>query len=251
MTRRGLGEASGTGLFPAAIDQSDSTDEARPHYHGHRARLRERFLKEPSALPDYELLEMILAMAQPRLDTKPVAKALLAKFHNSLAEIVSASPDSLREVEGIGEVSVVALKALQETAQRLLRPKMRETDVISSWSALLDYLTARAAYDAIEQFRVLYLDRKNRIIADEALARGTVDHTPVYPREVVKRALELQASALIMVHNHPSGDPKPSRADIDMTNKVKEAAAIVGVTLHDHIIVSRGGNVSFRSTGLI
>ncbi len=237
---------------PALLAPGPPTSAAKKSdNHGHRDRLRERFLKEPSALPDYELLEMILAMAQPRVDTKSIAKALLKTFNDDLSEIVSADVETLRRVPGIGPISVVALKALQETVQRLLRPAMNTADVISSWTALIGYLTAKAAYDSIEQFRVLYLDRKNRIIADEAQQRGTVDHTPVYPREVVKRALELNASAVIMVHNHPSGDPKPSRADIEMTRKVRDAVAAVNITLHDHVVVSRGGHVSFKSEGLL
>lgn len=225
--------------------------DPKPDHYGHRQRLRERFLREPAALPDYELLEMLLALAQPRGDTKPAAKALLRRFNDSFAEVISADPAALQDVDGVGAVSVVALKCVQEAAQRLLRPKANASDMISSWGALVDYLTAKAAYGAVEQFRVIHLDRKNKLIADEAQQRGTVDHTPVYPREVAKRALELNASAVVICHNHPSGDPRPSAPDIDMTRKIKEALAAVGITLHDHVIVSRGGPVSFRAQGLL
>ena len=189
-------------------------------------------------------------MAQPRADTKPIAKELLRKF-GSFAEVISAEADALRDIKGIGDAGVVSLKAVQAAAQRLLQTKVKQAPILSSWAALIDYCTATMAYNTVEQFRVMYLDRKNKLIADEEQQRGTVDHTPVYPREVVKRALELNASSLIMVHNHPSGDPKPSQADIEMTRKVKDAAAAVGLTLHDHVIVSRGGHVSFKTQGLL
>jgi DNA repair protein RadC len=224
--------------------------EPAPHYHGHRDRLRARFLKAPDSLQDYELLELLLFTAIPRRDTKPLAKALIARF-GSFGEVISASPEALMDTDGVKDVTAAMLKAVQVAAQRLLQTKVKDMPLISSWNDLIAYCTAQMAYNPIEQFRVLYLDRKNRLIADEAQAEGTVDHTPVYPREVVKRALELNASAVIMVHNHPSGDPKPSRADIDMTRKVKDAAAAVNITLHDHVIVSRGGHTSFKSQGLL
>ena len=206
---------------------------------------------EPGAVPDYELLEMLLALGRPRVDTKPAAKALLRRFNDSFAEVISADPVELEKVDGVRATSVVALKCVQEAAQRLLRPKVNAGDMISSWGALVDYLTAKAAYGAVEQFRVIYLDRKNKLIADEPQQRGTVDHTPVYPREVAKRALELKASAVVVCHNHPSGDPKPSQPDVEMTRKIKDALAALGIALHDHVIVSRGGPVSFRSLGLL
>jgi DNA repair protein RadC len=241
---KGLDDAGGS-LFPA----DDSTSSKAGHL-GHRERLRARFLEAgPDALADYELLELLL-FAVPRIDTKPLAKALIERF-GSFAEVISRSEQELRSVDGVGDTVVVTLKSVQAAAQRLLRTKVVDKPVISSWSALLDYCTAQMAYNPIEQFRLMFLDRKNRLIADEPQAEGTVDHTPVYPREVVKRALELNACALIMVHNHPSGDPKPSRADIEMTRKVKDAAAAVGLTLHDHVIVSRGGALSFRTEGLL
>jgi len=221
-----------------------------PHA-GHRERLRERFLKAPDALPDYELLEMLLFAARTRGDTKPLAKALLHKF-KTLAAVLGAEPSRLREVDGADSDAVVAaLKLVQEAASRLARAAVRERTVISSWQALLDYCQIRLAQETTEQFRVLFLDRKNALIEDEPLQRGTVDHTPVYPREVVKRALELGASALIMVHNHPSGDPAPSRADIDMTHQVRDAARAVGIQLHDHIVVGNGRHASFKSLGLL
>lgn len=225
--------------------------ESQAGHLGHRARLRERFLKGGAeALPDYELLEVLLWQAIPRKDTKPIAKALLAAF-GSYADALAAPPEKLLAVEGIGEAAVVAIKSVQAAAQRMLQAGIKSVDVISSFQALLDYCKARMAFGAIEQFRVLYLDRKNKLLRDEAQAEGTVDHTPVYPREVVKRALDVGASSIIMVHNHPSGDPTPSRADIDMTRKVKEACGAVGITLHDHVVIGRGGYVSFKTEGLL
>ncbi|MDX2142312.1 MAG: DNA repair protein RadC [Rhodospirillaceae bacterium] len=254
MATKGLGDAGGQDLFrePKTLQSSsEQVDQTEPDHIGHRQRLRERFLAGGTdSLPDYELLELMLFMAQPRADTKPIAKELLRRF-GSFAEVISAEADALRDVKGIGDAGVVALKAAQAAAQRLLRAKVKSQPVVGSFSALIDYCTAQIAYNAVEQFRVIYLDKKNKVIADEEQQKGTVDHTPVYPREVVKRALELNASALIMVHNHPSGDPKPSQADIDMTRKVKEAAGTVGLVLHDHIIVSRGGHASFKTMGLL
>lgn len=227
-----------------------TSDEPAPHYHGHRERLRARFLSAPDSLQDYELLELLLFFVIPQRDTKPLAKALIQKF-GSFGEVISASPEALMEAKGVKEMTATMFKAVQVAAQRLLQTKVKDQPLISSWNDLIAYCTAQMAYNPIEQFRVLYLDRKNRLIADEAQSEGTVDHTPVYPREVVKRALELNASAILMVHNHPSGDPKPSRADIEMTRKVKEAAAAVNITLHDHVIVSRGGHTSFKTQGLL
>lgn len=245
--RKGLEDAASAAELPGLAPAS----QAEPHYHGHRDRLRARFLSAGAEnLPDYEVLELLLFGVIPQKDTKPIAKALLAKF-GSFDEVLAASPDALMDIKGIKGSAAAMLKAVQASIQLALRTRVRNADVISSWNDVLDYCKARMAHEPNEQFRIIFLDRKNRIIADEAQQRGTVDHTPVYPREVVKRALELNASALLMVHNHPSGDPKPSRADIEMTRKVKDAAAAVGITLHDHVIVSRGGHVSFRSEGLI
>jgi DNA repair protein RadC len=222
----------------------------KPHYTGHRARLRERFLADPEAMPDYELLELLLCLAQPRGDVKPLAKALLARF-GGFAEVVSAEPEKLRSVKGLGETGVAALKTAQATAVRLLRDRVRNQPVLSSWDRLLDYCRAAMAYGPVEQFRLLFLDTRNRLIADEPQQKGTVNHTPVYPREVVRRALELHASAIILVHNHPSGDPTPSKADIQMTLQIRNAAHAVGVSLHDHVIVGRDGHVSFKAQGLL
>lgn len=223
----------------------------KPHYHGHRQRLRERFLEGgPDALPDYELVELLLFMAQPRGDMKPVAKALLDRF-GSFAKVVTAPAEELRKVPGVGDAAVAALKTAQAAAVRLLRQEAEERPVISGWQNLLSYVRAAMAHESVEQFRLLFLDKKNRLIADEVQQRGTVDHTPLYPREVVKRALELSASAIIMVHNHPSGDPTPSGADIEMTKLVKEAAEKLGIQVHDHVVVGRDDHVSFRSLGLL
>jgi len=235
-------------------DGSDSAagpGAAKPHFLGHRERLRLRVLEGGTeALPDYELLEFLLFMAQPRRDTKPLAKALLARFRG-IAGVLSAEPDSLLAVPGMGEASVAALKAAREAGLRVLRAEVAKGPVLSSWQQLLDYCQAAAGHAEVEEFRLLFLDRKNALIADERQQRGTIDHTPVYPREVVKRALELGAAALIMVHNHPSGDPTPSKADIEMTREVQKAAAVLGVTLHDHVILGRGRHASLRSLGLI
>ncbi|MDP7652724.1 MAG: DNA repair protein RadC [Rhodospirillales bacterium] len=222
-----------------------------PDYIGHRKRLRERFLKVgPDGLADYELLELLLFGAQPRRDVKPLAKALMQRF-GSFSEVISADPQAMTEVPGIGESAVIALKSAQAAAQRLIGGKVLGRPVLSNWQALLDYCQTSMAFAKIEQFRILYLNNRNVLIADEMQQQGTVDHTPVYPREVVKRALELGATALIMVHNHPSGDPTPSRADIEMTRHVQEAGEKLGLTLHDHIIVSNGGHASFKEMGLL
>src|SRR5215472_4346983 len=235
-------------------DGSDSAagpGAAKPHFLGHRERLRLRVLEGGTeALPDYELLEFLLFMAQPRRDTKPLAKALLARFRG-IAGVLSAEPDSLLAVPGMGEASVAALKAAREAGLRVLRAEVAKGPVLSSWQQLLDYCQAAAGHAEVEEFRLLFLDRKKALIADERQQRGTIDHTPVYPREVVKRALELGASALIMVHNHPSGDPTPTKADIEMTREVQKAAAVLGVTLHDHVILGRGRHTSLKSLGLI
>ena len=226
---------------------SDDGDQ----HSGHRTRLRQRFLAAGAeALADYELLELLLFLAKPRGDVKPLAKRLIARF-GSFAEAVSAPAAALREVDGMGEASIAALKTAQAAASRLLGQPLRDRPLLSSWTQLLDYCRVAMAHEPVEEVRVLYLDRKNRLIRDERQGRGTVDHTPLYPREVVKRALELGASALIVVHNHPSGDPSPSQADIAMTRQLAEAAAALGLVLHDHLIVARGGHTSFRAAGLL
>ena len=215
----------------------------------HRRRLRDRFLEGgAAAMPDYELLELLLFRALPRCDVKPVARRLIETF-GDFARVLSAPPDRLKTVRGVGPAVVLELKIAEAAAHRLARSKVIRKPVISSWDAVLDYCHTTMSHLETEQFRVLYLDRKNVLIADEEQARGTVDHVPVYPREVVKRALELNASALILVHNHPSGDPTPSEADIAMTKEVQKACGVLGLTLHDHIIVGAGREVSLRGRG--
>ncbi len=226
-------------------------DKEKPHYLGHRQRLRERFLATGGeGMPDYELLELLLAQAIPRRDVKPLAKALLDRF-GDFAGVIAATPDQLGTVSGMGDASVAALKVAQASAVRLLRQRVMRRNVIDSWDRLVDYCTAAMAHEAVEQLRLLFLDRKNTLIADEKQQQGTVDHTPLYTREVVKRALELGASALIVVHNHPSGDPTPSQGDIKMTRDVRDALEKIGVTLHDHLVIGRNGHESFRARGLL
>ncbi len=222
-----------------------------PHYHGHRERLRRRVLdKGVDSLSDLEVLEYLLFGARPRGDTKPLAKALLKRF-GSLAGVLSASPGELAAVDDLGEASIAALKIVPEAARRLALEEASEQPVIASWEKLLTYCRIAMGREKVEQFRLLFLDKKNRLIADELQQRGTVDHTPVYPREVIKRALELGASALILVHNHPSGDATPSKADIEMTREVQEAAAKLGIAVHDHIVISKSGHISFKTLGLL
>jgi DNA repair protein RadC len=226
-------------------------EPAEPHYLGHRDRLRERFLASgPDAFPDYEMLELLLFTAIPRRDVKPLAKTLLNRF-GSFAEVIAAPRDRLLEVDGIGENVVVQLKIVEAAALRLAKTKLIGKPALSSWNALLDYCKAAMARGVREEFRTLFLDRKNILIADEVQSTGTIDHTPVYPREIVKRALELGASALILVHNHPSGDPTPSRADIDMTHEIVAAAKPLNIAVHDHLVIGRSGHVSFKSLGLL
>lgn len=223
----------------------------KPHYLGHRQRLKKRFLRAgENALADYELIELLLFLAVPRRDVKPMAKDLLTLF-DSFAEVISAEPARLKEVSGVGDNVVIAFKMIREGALKLSQEQLLNKPVVSSWQALLDYCHASMAYHKKEQFRILYLNRKNVLIADELQQEGTVDHTPVYPREVIKRALELGASALILVHNHPSGDPTPSRDDIEMTKEINDAGKKLGVILHDHVIVAKGSHVSFKALGLL
>jgi len=226
-------------------------DVAKPHYLGHRERLRKRFRDGgPNALPDYELLELVLFRAMPRRDTKPLAKAILARF-GTFAEAMNAPEDLLLEVPGLGEAAATEIKLIRAAALRLVQGEVLERPVLSSWQQVLDYCRAAMGFEAKEQFRILFLDKRNQMIADEVQQQGTVDHTPVYVREVVKRALELSATAIVLVHNHPSGDPTPSRADIEMTKQIVAAAKPLGVVVHDHIIVGKQGHVSFRGLGLI
>ncbi len=237
-----------TGLLPSVTKAAKAVPD---HVHGHRARLKDRFRASgPDALPDYELLEMVLYGAIRRGDTKPLAKRLLARF-GTFAEVINAPDDLLCEVDGVGEVTVTQLKLVRAAALRLMKGQIAERPLLASWSAVIDYVRAAQGFEVRELFRILFVDKKNRLIADEVQQRGTVDHTPVYVREVVKRALELSATAIVLVHNHPSGDPTPSRADIDMTRMIVDAARPLGITVHDHIIVGRDGHASFRTLKLI
>jgi DNA repair protein RadC len=239
--------------MPAAGLSAEAPPEALapPGHLGHRARLRQRLLAAgPEALQDYELLEMVLFLALPRCDTKPISRALLARF-GSFANAVAAPPPELRSVQGVGEAGAAALKTVQAAALRLARAEVQDRPLLNSWDRLIDYLTVALAREKVEHVHVLFLDTRNRLLADEGQGRGTVNHTPAYPREIVKRALELQATAMILVHNHPSGDPTPSRADIDMTAEIKAAAAVFGIVLHDHLVMGAGRHVSFRQSGLL
>lgn len=225
--------------------------EPDQHYRGHRQRLRERFRKAGShALQNYELLELILFRAIPRRDIKPLAKALLARF-GDLSFIFSASVEDLRGVPGITENMITELKLVEAVALEVGKSRILHKPLLSSWDNLIEYYRAKTADKSIEEFHVLFLDKKNQIIADEMMGRGTVDHAPVYPREIIKRALQLDASALVLMHNHPSGDPAPSRADIDMTRKIQDLASGFSIRLHDHIIIGRQYEVSFKNMGLI
>lgn len=237
-----LAATEAPGVRPARKTGSEANLHA-----GHRERLRDRFMSVGAeALADYELLELVLFAAIPRQDTKPVAKRLLARF-GSFSEIAHAEPAHLKEVEGVGDAVVTQLKLMRATALRLMQQTVMNKPVLGTWATVLAYCRAAMGYEAQEQFRILFLDKKNRLIADEIQQKGTVDHTPVYVREVVKRALELSATALILVHNHPSGDPTPSRADVDMTRMIVAAAQPLGVTIHDHIIVGRNGHASLKA----
>jgi len=225
--------------------------ESQPHYVGHRDRLRARFRDAGAeAISDYELLELILFRTIPQRDLKPLAKELLLKF-GSFAEVLAAPPARLMEVKGIKEATATDLKIVQAAASRLARGQVKKRPVLLSWTAVLDYCRTAMAFSDKEQFRVLFLDKRNQVITDEVQQTGTVDHTPVYPREVVKRALELSATALILVHNHPSGDPTPSQADIQMTQSIVGIAKPLGIAVHDHIIVGKDGHKSLRGMKLI
>jgi DNA repair protein RadC len=223
----------------------------QPHFVGHRERLKARFREAgAAALADYELLELLLFHAMPRRDTKPIAKALLARF-GSFSEVLAAPEPLLLEVAGVGESAATYLKLVLAAVQRFGRDAMRTRPLLGSGAAVVDYCRTVMAYEPVEQFRILFLDKRNALIADEVQQVGTVDHTPVYPREIVKRALELSATAIILAHNHPSGDPTPSRADIQMTRTIVEIAKPLGITVHDHIVVGKDGHVSFRAMKLI
>lgn len=230
---------------------SGEAQQETPHYHGHRQRLRDRFLAGGSvALADYELLEMILFASKPRGDVKPLAKKLIATF-GSFAKVVTATPEQLYKIEGMGDAAVASILLTHAATERLLREQVIDKPLIQGWSALLDYAKASMAHKKIEEFRILFLNRRNELVHDEVQQRGTIDHTPVYTREVVKRALELGASSIILMHNHPSGDHTPSKADIEITQQVVEATKSVGIKVHDHLIISERGHYSFRSNGII
>lgn len=229
----------------------DGLQEDAPHYHGHRERLRARFRDAGGdAFSDYEMLELLLFRALPRRDVKPLAKQLIARF-GSFAEVISAPVARLAEVKGLGDSAITELKIVQAAANRLAKGAVHKRPVLSSWSAVLNYCRTAMAFADKEQLRVLFLDKRNQLITDEVQQVGTVDHTPVYPREVVKRALELSATAIIIVHNHPSGDPTPSQADIQMTHAIVEIAKPLGIAVHDHIIVGKEGHASFKGLKLI
>ena len=233
-------------------DPSDQSEPAEaPHYHGHRERLRDRFHGVgPDALSDYELLEMVLFAAQPRRDMKPLAKSLIKKF-GSFAEVIHAPEARLREVKGVGDVTINGLKLIAAAASRIAKGELKQRTMLSSWNDVIDYCRTSMAFADKEQFRILFLDKRNQLIADEVQQTGTVDHTPVYPREVIKRALELSATAILLVHNHPSGDPTPSQADIQMTRAIIDIASPLGIAVHDHLIVGKNGHASLKGLKLI
>jgi DNA repair protein RadC len=254
-----MGQSFNEPFLPIMAAVGDA-DEAEPqaltgrlpsYIADHRQRLRDRFLQGGGvALPDYEMLELVLFRAIPRQDVKPLARLLLDTF-GDFNRVITASSARLQMVKGAGPAVVLELKLVEAAAQRMMRARVLQKPILSSWDALLDYCHTTMAHRETEQFRVLFLDRKNVLIADEEQARGTVDHVPVYPREIVKRALELNASALILVHNHPSGDPTPSDADLSMTAQVKEACQALGLVLHDHLIIGKSRELSFRSSGYL
>lgn len=257
---RGMAHSFKEPLLPLVAPHGGNDDEAAPvaltgrlpsYISDHRQRLRDRFMQAGGqALPDYELLELILFRAIPRQDVKPLARLLLDTF-GDFNRVISASPARLQMVKGAGSAVVLELKLVEAAAQRMMRARVIHRPILSSWDALLDYCHTTMAHRETEQFRLLFLDRKNVLIADEEQSRGTVDHVPVYPREVVKRALELNASALILVHNHPSGDPTPSDADMTMTRQVQEACTALGLVLHDHLIIGKQRELSFRASGYL
>jgi len=223
----------------------------KPHYHGHRERLRERFRSAGAeALSDYELMEMVLFRALPRRDVKPLAKALIATF-GSFAEAVHAPPGRLKEIDGLGEAAITELQLVAAAAGRIAKGQLKRRTALSSWTQVIDYCRSGMAFAEKEQFRILFLDKRNQLIADEVQQTGTIDHTPVYPREVIKRALEVSATAVILVHNHPSGDPTPSAADVQMTKAIVSIAAPLGIAVHDHIIIGKNGHASLKSMKLM
>ena len=242
------------GMFvpmPAKPSEPRGRPAETPHYHGHRERLRERFHGAgPDALSDYELLEMALFPALPRRDTKPLAKTLLRTF-GSFAEVIHAPETRLREVDGVGDAAITQLKLIAAAASRIAKGQLKARTMLSSWNDVIDYCRTSMAFADKEQFRILFLDKRNQLISDEVQQTGTVDHTPVYPREVIKRALELSATAILLVHNHPSGDPTPSPADVKTTKDISQAASVFDISVHDHLIIGHGRYVSLRDLGLI
>lgn len=257
--RKGMKESAAhfTSLEPALIPLPDidllepETETKQPHYLGHRQRLRARFSEaQGKGMPDYEILELLLFACKPQGDVKPLAKALIERF-GSLGKVLSASPEELIAVDGVGENTAVVLKVIREAGLRLLKEETQEMPVLQNWKALLEYCRAAMGHEKTEQFRVLFMNHKYRLITDEVQQRGTVDHTPVYPREVIKRALELQASSVILVHNHPSGDPKPSPEDIEITRQISQAGSVMGILVHDHLIIAGQKHYSFASNGLL
>jgi DNA repair protein RadC len=252
-----LGSTANRALATPLPTHGSDAEQPRPsgdegaHHLGHRKRLRARFLEAGAqALADYELLELVLFRAIPQRDLKPLAKSLLARF-GSFAEVISAPKERLAEIKGLSDAAVVELKIVQAAAQRLVRGEIKRRPVLSSWSNVLDHCRSAMAFADKEQFRILFLDKRNQLIADEVQQTGTVDHTPVYPREVVKRALELSATAVILVHNHPSGDPTPSRADIEMTRAIVDVARPLGIAVHDHLIIGKDGHASLKALKLM
>ncbi len=240
--------------MPPAKPKSGMSDAAPaevPHYLGHRDRLRERFREGADSLPDYELLELALFAVIPREDVKERAKDILKEFGGDLSALFSASRERLMQIPSVGEKTADHIALIGHFVRRASKQQMKERDVLSSWSAVVAYCTSAMAGEKSEQFRILFLDRKNKLLKDEVQNRGTVDHTPVYPREVVKRALELGASAIILVHNHPSGDPTPSTSDVEMTKQIVEAARTLDIAVHDHLIIGRHGHASLKQLGLM
>jgi DNA repair protein RadC len=222
-----------------------------PHHVGHRQRLRERFRESAEALPDYELLELALFAVIPRQDVKALAKTMLAEFGGDLTSLFAASRERLKQIPDVGDAVADQIAIIASFLARAAKQPVREREVLSSWNALIAYCMRAMAGQTTEQFRILFLDRKNKLLKDEVQGRGTVDHTPVYPREVVKRALELGASSVILVHNHPSGDPAPSASDVEMTKQIVDAARTLEITVHDHVIIGRSGHASLKQLGLM
>ena len=229
--------------------KKDSVRKEKPHHAGHRARLKDKFLRNgPDSLADYELLELLLFLGIPRRDVKPLAKDLLKRF-GSFGAVIAADIGELKSIPHLGDTAIAAIKTVQAAMHQVMREDIIRKPILNSWSRLLTYCQTTMAHEKRESFRILFLNKKNELIADEVQQTGTVDHTPAYPREIIKRALELGSTALILVHNHPSGDPQPSEGDIDMTRMIMDAARPLNIAVHDHLIVSRGGSISLKNEG--